>query len=60
MDVEWAHSVAPDANILLVEAASMNTSDLMTAVTRRPVGLEVSNAGGEQLASVRRHRSNLR
>jgi subtilase family serine protease len=32
LDVEWAHAVAPGANILLVQAASMNTSDLMTAV----------------------------
>ncbi|HTQ39327.1 MAG TPA: S53 family peptidase [Pirellulales bacterium] len=28
LDVEWAHSIAPGANILLVEASSANTSDL--------------------------------
>jgi subtilase family serine protease len=32
LDVEWAHAVAPQANIMLVQAASMNASDLMTAV----------------------------
>ena len=38
LDVEWAHAVAPEANILLVEAASQNQAasgsltDLMTAV----------------------------
>jgi subtilase family serine protease len=32
LDVEWAHSVAPGANIMLVQAASMNGQDLMNAV----------------------------
>lgn len=32
LDVEWAHAVAPKANILVVEANSPNISDLMTAV----------------------------
>ncbi|HTU23304.1 MAG TPA: S53 family peptidase [Gemmataceae bacterium] len=32
-DVEWAHAIAPGANILLVEANSPSWSDLMTAVT---------------------------
>jgi subtilase family serine protease len=32
LDVEWAHAVAPGANIMLVQAASGNFSDLMTAV----------------------------
>ena len=32
LDIEWAHAVAPGANILLVQAASMNTQDLMNAV----------------------------
>jgi hypothetical protein len=31
-DVEWAHAIAPQAGILLVEAASDNTDDLMAAV----------------------------
>jgi len=32
LDVEWAHAIAPKAHILLVEAASASTSDLLTAV----------------------------
>jgi subtilase family serine protease len=32
LDVEWAHAIAPKANILLVEANSSSTSDLFTAV----------------------------
>jgi subtilase family serine protease len=32
LDVEWAHVVAPGANIMLVQAASMNGPDLMNAV----------------------------
>jgi hypothetical protein len=32
LDVEWAHAIAPAANILLVEANSNSTSDLMAAV----------------------------
>ena len=32
LDVEWAHSIAPGANILLVEASSDNLSDLIAAV----------------------------
>src|SRR5262249_2456702 len=32
LDVEWAHAVAPGANILLVEATSNSLTDLLTAV----------------------------
>ncbi len=32
LDVEWAHAVAPGANILLVEANSSSLSDLLTGV----------------------------
>jgi subtilase family serine protease len=32
LDVEWAHAIAPDASILLVEANSNYYSDLMRAV----------------------------
>jgi subtilase family serine protease len=32
LDVEWAHAVAPQANLLLVEAPSANYSDLLSAV----------------------------
>jgi subtilase family serine protease len=31
LDIEWAHALAPGANILLVEAASNNLSDMMAA-----------------------------
>ena len=32
LDVEWAHALAPDASITLVEASSASLSDLLTAV----------------------------
>jgi hypothetical protein len=32
LDVEWAHAIAPGANIVLVEANSSSPSDLFTAV----------------------------
>ena len=32
LDVEWAHALAPAANILVVEAASQSLNDLMNAV----------------------------
>ena len=32
LDVEWAHAMAPGANILVVEAASGSTADLLQAV----------------------------
>ena len=31
LDVEWAHSIAPGANIILFEANTQNLSDLLTA-----------------------------
>ncbi|WP_435010676.1 S53 family peptidase [Tundrisphaera lichenicola] len=32
LDVEWAHAVAPGANIILVEAASSSLTDMLAAV----------------------------
>jgi subtilase family serine protease len=32
LDVEWAHAIAPAANILLVQAASENPSDYLNAI----------------------------
>lgn len=32
LDVEWAHAIAPKAHILLVEAASSSTANLLSAV----------------------------
>jgi hypothetical protein len=52
LDVEWAHAVAPAANILLVEASSSSFSDLLTAVryaAAQPgvVAVSMSWGGGE-------------
>jgi subtilase family serine protease len=33
LDVEWAHAIAPEATILLVEATSATTSNLLSAVS---------------------------
>jgi subtilase family serine protease len=43
LDVEWAHVVAPSANILLVEARSASQSDLLAAINtaRRYAGVSV-------------------
>lgn len=52
LDVQWAHAMAPQAEIVLVEAASSNFSDLMAAedVASKMVnaagGGEVSNSWG--------------
>jgi hypothetical protein len=40
MDVEWTHASAPGANLVLVEANSTNTADLMQAVK---IAASVSN-----------------
>jgi subtilase family serine protease len=45
LDVEWAHAMAPNANILLVEANSPSTTDLLNAVA-------VANANGPGNTSV--------
>jgi subtilisin-like proprotein convertase family protein len=52
LDVEWAHAIAPKANILLVEANSANLGDLLSAVsyaTSQPnvVAVSMSWGGGE-------------
>lgn len=43
LDVEWAHAIAPAANILLVEANSNGLGDLLTAVdyARKQPGVSV-------------------
>ena len=49
LDVEWAHAVAPQANILLVEATTNSFLDLVTAVdyARKAAGVVVvSNSYG--------------
>ncbi|HEY2883155.1 MAG TPA: S53 family peptidase [Pirellulales bacterium] len=49
LDVEWAHAMAPGANILLVEASSANDSDLNAALDyarSAPGVVVVSNSWG--------------
>jgi subtilase family serine protease len=47
LDVQWAHAIAPCANIVLVEANSNNDSDLLTAVsTAASLGSVVSMSWG--------------
>ena len=43
LDVEWAHAIAPGANILLVEASSSSLNDLLSAVNtaRNTAGVSV-------------------
>ena len=43
LDVEWAHAIAPGANIVLVEASSASDSDLFAAVNyaREQAGVSV-------------------
>jgi hypothetical protein len=52
LDVEWAHAIAPGANILLVEANSNSMGDLLTAVNYARsapgvVAVSMSWGGGE-------------
>jgi subtilase family serine protease len=55
LDVEWAHTIAPAAAILLVEANSNNFSDLLTAVryaaSLRGVGAVSMRWGGGEFSS---------
>ena len=46
LDIEWAHAMAPNAQIYLVEAASNNNSDLYAAVVVAS-GLVKAAGGGE-------------
>ncbi len=52
LDVQWAHAMAPEAKIVLVEAASSSFADLMTAedmaskMVNAAGGGEVSNSWG--------------
>jgi len=51
IDVEWAHAIAPKANILVVEANSNSLGDLMAAVRyaaqQHPDVVSMSWGGGE-------------
>ena len=59
LDVEWAHAMAPGANILLVEAASDNLSDLLAATdtARRSPACPWSPSVGGRRNSRRRRNS---
>lgn len=46
LDVEWAHAMAPDAKIVLVEAMSSGLTDMYNAVTKAKEIL-AQNGGGE-------------
>lgn len=46
LDIEWAHAMAPDATLFLVEAQSNSNSDLICAVTVAS-GLVQKAGGGE-------------
>lgn len=51
LDVQWAHAIAPKANIILVEAASSNLSNLLkavdTAVANGATAVSMSWGGSE-------------
>jgi kumamolisin len=49
LDLEWAHAMAPDAKLFLVEARSNSLSDLMTA--ERVAGNLVASAGGGEVSN---------
>jgi kumamolisin len=49
LDIQWAHAMAPNAKIILVEAASDNLTDLLAAVTL--AGQLVAAGGGGQLSN---------
>jgi subtilase family serine protease len=49
LDVQWAHALAPDASILLVQASSSSLLNLLTAVTyasKQPGVTVISNSWG--------------
>jgi kumamolisin len=48
LDIEWAHAMAPNAEIILVEAKSNNNSDLFAAVTK--AAALVNAAGGGEVS----------
>src|SRR6266853_1211811 len=49
LDLEWAHAMAPDAKLFLVEARSNSFSDLLTA--ERVAGNLVASAGGGEVSN---------
>jgi subtilase family serine protease len=54
LDVEWAHAIAPQAKVMLVEAASSSFSDLMNAVdvaVRNGATVVSMSFGGNEFSS---------
>ena len=49
LDLEWAHAMAPDARLFLVEARSNSFSDLLAA--ERVAGNLVASAGGGEVSN---------
>jgi kumamolisin len=49
LDLEWAHAMAPDAKLFLVEARSNSFSDLLAA--ERVAGSLVARAGGGEVSN---------
>ena len=49
LDLQWAHAMAPDARLFLVEARSNSFSDLFAA--ERVAGQLVANAGGGEVSN---------
>src|SRR5262249_5277671 len=45
LDIEWAHAMAPQANIVLVEAASNSLADLLTAVQKATAIVQAAGTG---------------
>jgi kumamolisin len=43
LDIQWAHAMAPKADIVLMEAASSSTDDLFAAVLQAALYVEVHN-----------------
>jgi subtilase family serine protease len=67
LDVEWAHAIAPNATILLVEASSNSLTDLLAAVnyaTASPAGVPPVKAvsmswGGSEFSGENTYDSNF-
>jgi len=53
LDVQWAHAIAPDAKVLLVEAKSSSDNDLLAAVdyARRNASVVTMSWGGSEWSS---------
>lgn len=48
MDLQWAHAMAPNAKLILVEAASASWTHIMIAITR--ASALVAKAGGGEVS----------